>query len=657
MVNVIKNRLGKFLKICLIFLLVIGWVFSGWPRIWEKPAIPPEIQELQAASETFTSSGTFTASTGIYSVSAECWGGGGGGGGSSRTGYAGGGGGGGAYSKLNSYSVTPGTGYTVTVGAAGSSGVGNADGGAGGDSSFVNTTTLLAKGGGGGRKAAANAGGAGGSGGASGSGVGDTKYSGGAGAAGSTTVGGGGGGGAGDAANGGDASGQTKGTGGTIGGGDGGNGGASQGNGADGTVPGGAGGGGGNKGTVNTNGGSGAAGKCIITYTDTWAPSVSQTSYDPTWTFATAPNNDAGGQISMTATTGYDYTTPINYLFTLDNTNCGADAGTGGNSSSWQSSTSYTDTGLDPNKCYGYTVTSRDSVATPNTGTASAISSTYSSANTPGTPTLNNPTETTLNLTNDANSNPSSNPTTYFAVQVTYTNPSDTDWQDKWVDASGNPSASEVWQTDAALDALVLQGLNSGTTYGVKVKARNQDNDETSLSTEGQGTTQSAAPTLTFSISDNTIEFGTLSASAVRWADDSGGSATEVSAHTMSASTNGSGGYTITVNGNTLTHTNPSYTITAIGGTAVDVTAGIGTEQFGIRLTASGGNGAVSAPYNGASNYYAFDTASFPDQVASDPDGDDVPTTYSVFYAANIANTTEAGSYSAILTYIATGNF
>lgn len=163
--------------------------------------------------------------------------------------------------------------------------------------------------------------------------------------------------------------------------------------------------------------------------------------------------------------------------------------------------------------------------------------------------------------------------------------------------------------------------------------------------------------TLTFSISDNAIGFGTLSTSAATWATgDETGSSSEVSAHTLTASTNATNGYIITVNGTTLT--SGGDTITAIGASATDVTSGTGTEQFGIRLTTSGGNGTVSAPYNGASNMYALDTTAFPDVVASDSDGDDVANTYSVFYAANIAVNTEAHTdYSSTLTYIATGNF
>ncbi|MBI5742653.1 MAG: fibronectin type III domain-containing protein [Candidatus Niyogibacteria bacterium] len=210
-------------------------------------------------------------------------------------------------------------------------------------------------------------------------------------------------------------------------------------------------------------------------------------------TFSAAPANDSAVQISMTSTTGSDATPPVNYLFTNDNSSCAANAGTGGTASSWQSSTSYSDSGLQANKCYGYTVTARDSKSpTPNTGTASAISSTYTSANTPGTPTLGGATASTLNLTNAENSNPAANPTTNFAVQVVTTTPSDATWLSNYVNASGNPSATAVWLTDAQLDAMVLQGLQSSTLYGVKVKARNQDTDETALGIEGQGTTLTA---------------------------------------------------------------------------------------------------------------------------------------------------------------------
>ena len=160
-------------------------------------------------------------------------------------------------------------------------------------------------------------------------------------------------------------------------------------------------------------------------------------------------------------------------------------------------------------------------------------------------------------------------------------------------------------------------------------------------------------PSLTFSISDNTIGFGDLSSSAARYATgDTNGSGSETSAHTLSASTNGTSGYSITVLGDTLT--SGSNTITAIGGTAAASSAG--SEQFGIRITASGGSGAASSPYNHASNYAYDATSSASDEVAASSSASDT-TTFSVRYLGNIGGSTESGSYSATLTYSATGNF
>jgi hypothetical protein len=296
-----------------------------------------------------------------------------------------------------------------------------------------------------------------------------------------------------------------------------------------------------------------ANGEPIPTYSVTpqWTIQAGETN-PPTpnpMTFATAPSNDSATQISMISTTGSDASPPVNYLFTNDNSSCGANAGTGGTSSSWQGSTSYSDSGLQANKCYGYTVTARDLLL--NTGTASSISSTYTSANTPGTPTLSGATATTLNLTNAENGNPSSNPTTYFAVQVVTTNPNDATWLNQWVNTSGNPSATEVWLTDAQLDALVLQGLTSSTTYGVKVKARNQDGDQTALSAEGQGTTTSGAPPAPVATAATNIQSTSFSAN---WNASAGATGYRLDVATDSGFTSFVTGYNNLDVGNVLTY-------------------------------------------------------------------------------------------------------
>jgi hypothetical protein len=43
---------NKFLKTFVIFLLVFSWIFSGWPRIWEKPKVASaQLTEEEQSSE------------------------------------------------------------------------------------------------------------------------------------------------------------------------------------------------------------------------------------------------------------------------------------------------------------------------------------------------------------------------------------------------------------------------------------------------------------------------------------------------------------------------------------------------------------------------------------------------------------------------------
>jgi hypothetical protein len=163
--------------------------------------------------------------------------------------------------------------------------------------------------------------------------------------------------------------------------------------------------------------------------------------------------------------------------------------------------------------------------------------------------------------------------------------------------------------------------------------------------------TATVPQSLTFSISDTSISFGTLTAVAARYASGTAsGDTTEVEAHNVIVGTNAANGYTMTVGGSTLT--SGANTITAIGSS--NTASSVGTEQFGLRMTASGGTGAVQAPYAAAG--FAFDSAAFPDIIAS-ASGASANTTYSARYIANITANTEAGSYTGSVTYVATANF
>jgi hypothetical protein len=234
-------------------------------------------------------------------------------------------------------------------------------------------------------------------------------------------------------------------------------------------------------------------------------------------------------------------------------------------------------------------------------------------------------------------------------VQTNDQSVSSAGWTGTNATCTASPTACYTSGTQGSF--LTQTALSAGTQYWWKASAKDPDGNGTFTDSSTCNTFTTMAPTLTFSISDNTIGFGTLSASAARYATgDGAGSTTEVEAHNLQASTNATSGYIITVDGNTLT--SGSFTINAIGCT--NTASSPGTEQFGLRMTVTSGTGTVTAPYNGTG--FAFCTTEFPDQVASGS-GDGVTTTYSVRYLANIASLTEAGSYSATLTYVATGTF
>jgi len=52
---------SKSLKISIIFLIIFAWIFSGFPRIWHNPRIPPEIQVVKAAN--YLTNPSFTGGT------------------------------------------------------------------------------------------------------------------------------------------------------------------------------------------------------------------------------------------------------------------------------------------------------------------------------------------------------------------------------------------------------------------------------------------------------------------------------------------------------------------------------------------------------------------------------------------------------------------
>lgn len=171
--------------------------------------------------------------------------------------------------------------------------------------------------------------------------------------------------------------------------------------------------------------------------------------------------------------------------------------------------------------------------------------------------------------------------------------------------------------------------------------------------------TATVDPTITFTIDDNAIGFGTLSASTGRWAtaDATGGdasAATPTVANVLTIATNASSGYSISYNGATLTSGSNTIDVATIAG---DSDGTPGTEQFALAVSTDG-NATITSGYGRTANgtspfkFVASTTTTIVSETVAT-----ATETLSVSYLANISGVTEAGSYTTTLTYIATGTF
>lgn len=163
---------------------------------------------------------------------------------------------------------------------------------------------------------------------------------------------------------------------------------------------------------------------------------------------------------------------------------------------------------------------------------------------------------------------------------------------------------------------------------------------------------------ISFTVSNNNIYFGNLRTAANCFAQNtdpgfvSCPTTTEAEAFNMTASTNATTGYTITVQGDTL----KSGATNSISALAVATAPSFGNEQFGLSIQATGGSGTSTAPYSTAGQFAYTGTTGTAASVAGSTVAS-LTTTYSVRYLANISPITEAGSYTTAHTYVATGNF
>lgn len=218
---------------------------------------------------------------------------------------------------------------------------------------------------------------------------------------------------------------------------------------------------------------------------------------------------------------------------------------------------------------------------------------------------------------------------------------------------SGDVAAPTGNQTVSFAGVVNPSATNSSffirmTTYSAANWTTPIDTGTVATSTAGQITVTAAIDeALTLTLASATVPLGTLTTATT-------GSGTSA----MTASTNATTGYSITASGTTLT--SGANTITALSSPTASST---NSKQFGINLMANatpsvgtavsgGGSGAAATGYNTA-NQFKFVSG---DTVASAS----VPTnsnTYTVSYIANIDGIAAPGTYSSVVTYVATANF
>lgn len=227
--------------------------------------------------------------------------------------------------------------------------------------------------------------------------------------------------------------------------------------------------------------------------------------------------------------------------------------------------------------------------------------------------------------TSNGPENPTANNTTFFTRITTYTS------------TDGTTGATDTGVTAASTaQAISLTGVVAETL------------------TFCTGT--SITGTNCGSVAGSTIDFGSFSSSTA-----------STGTSVMAASTNGDSGYGITVNGATLT--SGGDTITAL---TSPTASSAGSEQFGLNLmdnTTPNVGADVNPTPNGttlrgqpSTDYDTADVFKFVtgNQVAASDNGGAGSTnaqTFTVSYLVNIGGATEAGTYTATMTYICTATF
>ncbi|MDD5063489.1 MAG: glycoside hydrolase family 88 protein [Phycisphaerae bacterium] len=188
-------------------------------------------------------------------------------------------------------------------------------------------------------------------------------------------------------------------------------------------------------------------------------------------TWASLPSATGPMTITMTSTTAVDDSPPVQYYF-----ECTTD---GDANSGWQTNPTYVASGLNPSTLYSFRVKARDSSPAQN---ETGWSSTQSATTDPPDTTPPTPDPMTWSST------PTATGQTTITMTATTAADSESPPVQYYFECTNDGSKSSSWQSSTT---YVASGLNAGTLYSFRVKARDSATaqNETDWSTEESATT------------------------------------------------------------------------------------------------------------------------------------------------------------------------
>ncbi len=204
---------------------------------------------------------------------------------------------------------------------------------------------------------------------------------------------------------------------------------------------------------------------------------------------------------------------------------------------------------------------------------------------------------------------------------------------------TGGAGANQITNPSTAASYAITIGGTFGDSGDMTV---------TILTDDQVAVSSTVSQSMSFSLGATSLALGTLSTSAV-----------VSGSHTVTVATNAAGGMVLTYSGTTLT--SGSNTITAMSTAAA---SSVGTEQFGINAKDNvtpnvgaecSGTSPIAAAATGYSTIDSFKFVTGETIISSSAGINS--TTCTISYIANIAGSTEAGSYTTTLTYTATATF